>query len=105
MSEHLRLPLRLTPAGRLATVVEDTVEEIAQNVTVLLRTRPGERLATPTLGLPDPVFTGLDPAVALEVVREWEPRADLQLLDQVLAADGTQTTSLLLRRRTDLEEA
>ena len=89
MSQHLRLPLQLGPDGTFATVEEDSVEEIRQNVLVILRTRIGERLATPDLGVPDPTFRGFDADQALDVVRAFEPRADLQVAQQALDRQGT----------------
>jgi len=52
---HLAFPFRLT--GRGANVLEqDTLEEIAQGVQVLVTTRLGERQELPDYGTPDPVF-------------------------------------------------
>lgn len=99
MTEHLRLPLALSTDGSFQTVREDSDAEIVQNVSVIMRTRPGERLATPNFGTPDPAFTGLDPAVVLPVVQEYEPRADLDIVAQVVRADGLQTNDIGVRRQ------
>lgn len=99
MSRHLRLPLALGVNGGLATVEEDSLDELAQNAGVILRTRVGERLATPDLGTIDPVFDGLEPAAAFEVVAVWEPRASLDLVEQLLDETGTETTTVRLARR------
>jgi phage baseplate assembly protein W len=101
VSRHLALPLQLTAAGSFATVVEDSPEELTQNLATLLRTRPGERLATPELGTPDPTFAGLDPEAVLAVAAVWEPRADVQLVEHVLDAHGQERTTLAVRRRED----
>jgi phage baseplate assembly protein W len=101
VSRHLALPLRLTAAGALATVAEDSLDEIAQNAAVVLRTRRGERLATPELGTDDPTFAGLDVDVALSIVGAWEPRADLALVEQVLDRTGYQRTEIAVRRRAE----
>ncbi len=96
MSRHLVLPLRLGPDGGLATVAEDSVEEVAQSVAVILRTRPGERLAEPELGLADPAFADLPVEALLGAVERWEPRADAEVLEQVLGDDGLRLTTLSL---------
>ncbi len=100
MSVHLRLPLSLGGDGSFRTVAEDSPEEVLQNVLVVLRTRPGERLATPDLGVRDPVFDGLDVAEALAEVAEWEPRADVTVVEQALSAEGVQSVRLDVRRQT-----
>lgn len=98
MSEHLRLPLTIGPDGTFRTLREDSVEEITQNILVVLRTRTGERLATPELGTPDPVFNGLDTAAALDVVTLIEPRADLEVVRDALEV-SRQSVTLSVRRR------
>lgn len=97
--KHLRLPLALGPDGTFATVTEDTDAEIKQNVSVILRTRTGERLATPTFGTPDPTFDGLDVAAVTEVVAQTEPRADLTIVQQVITRDGVQVNDATIRRQ------
>lgn len=79
--KHLAFPLRVTPTG-LATVVQDSADDIAQSIQLLLRTRPGERRSVPDYGLPDPTFgTRLDEDDVLEAISEWEDRAVLDDLD------------------------
>ena len=99
MSRHLALPLRVTANGSLATHAEDSLEEITQNVAVVLRTRRGERLATPQLGIDEPTFVGLDVEAAFAAVAEVEPRADLALVEQVIDSEGEQRTELTVHRR------
>lgn len=98
MSRHLRLPLTLTADGTFRTVEEDSIEEIVQNVAVVLRTRLGERLATPDFGTPDPTFQGLDPAVVLDQIRDVEPRADVEIVAQAITAAGLQALDVQIRR-------
>lgn len=99
VSEHIALPIRVGGNGGFVTVAEDSAQEIVQNVAVLLRTREGERLATPEFGTPDPVFTGLDAEAALALIATTEPRATVEVVRQVLDRDGRQVTDLDVRRR------
>lgn len=95
---HLALPIALTSDGAFRTFDEDSPQELQQNVAQILRTRTGERLATPDFGTADPTFTGLDVEVALNTVEQWEPRATAELVEQVLT-DGTQTSTINVQRR------
>ena len=45
---------------------------------------PGERLADPDLGTPDPVFTGLDPEEVTAIIAQQEPRASLSIVTRQL---------------------
>lgn len=81
MVQHLALPLRVDGRGRLATVEQGTVEELAQNVAVILATPVGSRVEVPEFGAPRPDFLGPDPAGMAAAVDEWEPRATLTVED------------------------
>jgi len=71
---HLSLPLRVAPNGRLSTVAQDSAADVAQSLGVLLATRPGERVAVPTYGTPDPQADGPDYAATQAAAAYWEPR-------------------------------
>lgn len=76
---HFALPLRLGGDGRLAVLEQDSPDEIAQNVAVILATPAGSRAELPEFGSPRWDFDLPDPSDVIEAVREWEPRADLTL--------------------------
>lgn len=95
MARVLTLPLAVTANGRTATVTQGHPAEIAQSVALLLATQPGDRRTLPDYGLPDPLFSGVDPQVVAEVVEEWEPRADTELIDVVVSGiEQTATVHL-----------
>lgn len=84
MARVLALPLTVTVGGAMSTITQDHPAEIAQSVALLLDTRPGERRTLPDYGLPDQLFAGgLDEALVAEVIAEWEPRADADIVDTV----------------------
>lgn len=66
--------------SEVACVEQDSIEEIADCVEVVVRTRPGQRYDDPEFGLRDPTFTMRDAqahdleAIKAEII-EWEPRA------------------------------
>lgn len=76
MARRLALPLQLATSGTFVTVAQDSPADISQSVGLLLATRPGERRSVPGYGLPDPLFSGLDPDLVAAVIEEWEDRAD-----------------------------
>lgn len=75
---HFAFPFALGTGGHFGVVEQDTIDEIAQNVGVILRTRIGERIDNVDFGTSDLVFeTSAEAtrAAVVEAVEEWEPRA------------------------------
>jgi phage baseplate assembly protein W len=78
VATHLAFPITVGTKS-LATVTQDSNQDVAQSVALLLNTRPGERRSVPEYGLPDPVFDHLEETEVLAVVGQWEPRAELDM--------------------------
>jgi phage baseplate assembly protein W len=85
MPQHLALPIKVTASGRLATVEQDSVDDISQSVALLIDTRPGDRRSVEEYGIPDPVFGGVDVDEVTELILEWEDRADQAFVEKVAA--------------------
>lgn len=84
MIQHLALPLVVTDSGALGSLMQDSVEEIAGSVALLLATRPGERRSVPEYGVPDARFGGVNTSAVADALSDWEERADPALLDQIV---------------------
>jgi hypothetical protein len=84
MPRHLAFPFRLEN-GALATVEQDTVEEVTQNVHVLALTPVGFFEHDPEIGVEDPLFIQLPVQVEdfEEAVARFEPRAVVAIGDDV----------------------
>lgn len=76
---HFAVPLRLDGSGRFAAVEQDSGDEIAQCVAVVMATPAGSRLEVPDFGIPRYEFHTPNAAEIVAAVAEWEPRADLEL--------------------------
>lgn len=74
---HLAIPVSLAADGSLATVDQDSPEEITMSVGMLLGTLPGTRLLIPSYGLPDPTFHPPTAGQVQALAARWEPRAHL----------------------------
>lgn len=74
---HPAIPMRRDPAtGGLATVEHDSLAEVRQCAFAVLRTRPGQRIENPDLGLPLTLHgPRLDPNQIQVTLERWEPRA------------------------------
>ena len=87
MADTLRLPIEVTPAGRLRTLAQDSPSELAQSVRTLLSTTPGQRAAIPEYGLVELVgMPALDDADIAAALAEWEPRVQGAQIPQIAGA-------------------
>lgn len=94
---HLRVPFSIR-WGRADVIEGGTVDEIAQNVRVLLMTRPGQRPVVPEYGVEDPTFSYSHEALGEEVgaaVDRWEERAEIEIVyDPTDAGEGLSNWSV-----------
>ena len=72
---HLAIPLVLGPGGAFLTVQQDSLDDVRQSVEVLLGTQIGERIVTPSYGIPDLTYGQIDPTEIAGLISQWEPRA------------------------------
>jgi hypothetical protein len=90
---HLSLPVRIS-GGAFAWHQQDTVEELATNVGVIVSFPVGSRLEDPEFGIDDPEFREI-PANwddVQDAVAAYEPRAEMQIeQDPVDPLDPTAT--------------
>jgi phage baseplate assembly protein W len=93
---RLAFPIVQGTNGHLRTVPQDSIDEVAQCVEILLRTEIGARDELPAFGTTDLTFEQmpLDVEPIAAQVEHWEPRArvrmaqDLQGVAALVAADG-----------------
>ena len=87
MIPHLTFPFRVDTSGSVDVLDQDSDEEIAQCVRVLLSTTMGERIELPDFGVASPVFTTMsshDDADMAAAVGKWEPRATALVHSEVI---------------------
>lgn len=89
---HLAWPFRM--AGRqLATVEQDGIEDVQQNVYSYLRTPRGERSLSPDFGVEDPTFgPGVNAGQLAQDIEAAEDRAEVNVT--VTPIDGSGRTSI-----------
>lgn len=75
MIGKLALPLRVGPSGAFVVLDQDSPDDVAQSVRVLLTTVQGTRVEAPDYGVPEWAFADPDVSTAEAACREWEPRA------------------------------
>jgi len=95
---RLSLPLRLEGEG-LATIEQDSIEDVAQGVYAVLSYERGERLEDPEFGIEDPTFEvePIDTSPWLTQIDRYEPRANVQTTEDVTELLGS--IEVQIRRR------
>jgi phage baseplate assembly protein W len=93
---HLAVPFLIGLNGAAVTLAQDSAEEVAQSVKVLLSTRPGDRAVVPGYGVPEPTFAPtadpVDAALVIAAAAEWEPRADPEVITRIVSESEAQVT-------------
>lgn len=75
MPERFAIPFRIAANGRLATVEQDSQEDVGQCVAMVLRHRPGDRWDYPQMGVDPQTFAeSVDVDMVADRVSRYEVR-------------------------------
>jgi phage baseplate assembly protein W len=94
ITPHLALPLTVGPSGSFNVVVQDTLAEVAQSVSVLLGTMKGDRTMVPDYGVDDPTFATPNAGAITQAVNQWEPRAAVVVTVGPMANNAQQSVNV-----------
>lgn len=87
MPLHPDFPFRFDRRGQVVCVEQDSIEEVAASVAVILSTSPGDRISRPAFGAGDAAFrhpVGVEDLI--NRAADQEPRARLHIDDETLTA-------------------
>ena len=73
---HFQNSVALDPFGQFLANPQDSYEEIAASVAMVVGTLVGERTMLPDFGIEDPEFTNIDVTSIEQTISLWEPRAN-----------------------------
>lgn len=86
--QHFSYPFRVADDGSIATMTQDTIEDVAQCVMVITRTPIGSRTELPQFGIPRLEFTSPLPLLQLlTAIYLWEPRAATLIRERIESGD------------------
>jgi phage baseplate assembly protein W len=94
ITPHLALPLTVGPSGSFNVLVQDTLAEVAQSVSVLLGTMKGDRTMVPDYGVDDPTFATPNAGAITQAVNQWEPRAAVVVTVSPMADNTRQNVNV-----------
>lgn len=80
---HFQVPFEIAEDGSPRCVEQDSLDDVAQCIEVLLMTPVGSLIELPSYGIPDPMFVEhLDRPAILGAIDRWEPRAAVKFSDR-----------------------
>jgi hypothetical protein len=85
VTPHFVYPLRIDGSGHIATVEQDSVDDILSCVYIALKTPRGSRPYVPNFGVDDFTFSkGLVSLTDIQTqIQESEPRADISMSEKI----------------------
>lgn len=104
MAALISHPFRLAPAGVVATVDDTSDQYIAEQLAMLILTKPGERPLVPDLGVSDPTFIGFDGSTLQEQVDAFGPPCRILDVTITPASDTRQDVEITFTRGEDDDE-
>jgi hypothetical protein len=90
----LSYPFRITPAGSVATVEQDSDDQKEELLAAIVLTRPGERDLVPGFGVPDPTFNGIDVAAVEGATTVFGPEVTITNVDVVVTSPASQDVTV-----------
>ena len=76
---HLLNGIQFDPYGQVMTSDQDSSLDVSSCVEMIIGTIPGQRSMVPLLGVDDLAETQIDTAQIQNSIREWEPRANVNV--------------------------
>lgn len=83
-------PFRLDNAGSVATFLEGSDEQLAQELAVAVLTKQGERSLVPSFGIADPAFVGFEQDALLMHIELFGPPVSIDAVTTRFIDDDTQ---------------
>jgi hypothetical protein len=94
MSAVISFPFRVLETGQVATSEEGSAQLYAEQLTVLVLTRPGERVGAPDFGITDPYGAELDNAELQAKMHVFGPPVTFTSLEQDLHPENVLQLAL-----------
>lgn len=94
----ISFPFRIDPTGGVATVEQDSDQEIEESLAVAMLVRPGERIQCPTFGVADPAFNGFVLGALQRHCLDFGPDVQITQVGQAQLADGREQATIAWAR-------
>lgn len=90
----MSFPFRLDHTGAVATVEQDSDQEIEEEIAVAMLVRPGERIQCPTFGVADPAFDGFVAGALQRHLIDFGPDITVTEVGQAQLSDGREQVTI-----------
>jgi len=94
----ISFPFRLDTTGAVATVEQNSDQEIEEEIALAMLVRPGERIQCPTFGVADPAYSGFVLGALQRHLIDFGP--DIQVIEvgQSVLSDGREQITVAWAR-------
>ncbi len=95
----ISFPFRLDGTGAVASVEQDSDQDIEETIALAALTRPGERIQAPTFGIADPAFGHFQAAALQRHLIDFGPDVEITAVAAQPDGDGRERVIVSWRRR------
>lgn len=95
----MSFPFRLDGTGAVASVEQDSDQDIEESIALAALTRPGERIQAPTFGIADPAFAHFQAAALQRHLVDFGPDVDITAVTTQPDTDGRERVTVSWTRR------
>lgn len=104
MPRLMSFPFRLDPTGNIASVDQDSDDEIEEQLAIAALTRPGERITVPTFGVMDAAFNHFQVPALVRHCIDFGPRVQIETVDIQPVGSDQERVLIRWRRRDQSRE-
>ena len=95
----ISFPFRLDGTGAVASVEQNSDQDVEEQIALAALTRPGERIQAPTFGIADPAFQHFQAAALQRHLIDFGPEVDVTAVIATPDGDGRERVAVSWQRR------
>lgn len=95
----ISFPFRLDGTGAVASVEQNSDQDVEEQIALAALTRPGERIQVPTFGIVDPAFRHFQAAALQRHLIDFGPDVEITAVTMTPDGDGRERVAVSWQRR------
>lgn len=95
----ISFPFRLDGTGAVASVEQNSDQDVEEQIALAALTRPGERIQVPTFGIIDPAFRQFQAAALQRHLIDFGPDVEITAVTMTPDGDGRERVAVTWRRK------
>lgn len=95
----ISFPFRLDGTGAVASVEQNSDQDVEEQIALAALTRPGERIQVPTFGIVDPAFQHFQAAALQRHLIDFGPDVEITAVTMTPDGDGRERVTVSWQRK------